>query len=88
MNSHVAEPLRSIVNSLIDPLQVGWSEAQKTPYGGNLSELQARSDRMTMDLARKQMAVDVLRAMLAAKPNGVQAQVDAVIALVNAEAAK
>ncbi len=73
MNDHVAEPFRSTLAAM---------------GGGNLFELQARSDRLTIDVARKQMANDVLRAMLAARPNGAQAQVDAVIALCDAEAKK
>ena len=54
----------------------------------NIFDLHARSERLTMDVARKQMGNDILRAMLAAKPNGAQAQVDAVIALCDAEAKK
>ena len=76
MNNHVAEPFRSIVDSMIDPI------------GVNLFELQVRSERLTIDIARKQMGTDVLRAMLAAKPNGAQAMVDAAIELVGAEAKK
>lgn len=56
--------------------------------GVNLFDLHARSERLTIDVARKQMGNDVLRAMLAAKDKGAQAQVNAVIALCDAEARK
>lgn len=72
-NAHVAEPFRS---------------ALKAMGGGSIAELQSRSERMTIDLARKMMANDVLRAMVAAMPNGARAQVDAVIAICDAEARK
>lgn len=54
----------------------------------NLFALHVRSERLSMDIARKQMGNDVLRAMLAAKPNGAQAQVDAVISFCFAESKK
>ena len=54
----------------------------------NLFDLHAHSERLSIDIARKQMGNDVLRAMLAAKPNGAQAQVDAAIAFCFAESKK
>ena len=56
--------------------------------GINLFELQARSERLTIDVARKQMGLDVLRVMLAAKDKGSWAQVDAVIEFCDMEAKK
>ena len=72
-NDHVAEPFRSTLDSM---------------SGGNLFELHARSERLSIDVARKQMGNDVLRCLLAARPNGAAAQVEAVIALCDAESKK
>lgn len=72
-NDHVAEQFRSTLDAM---------------GGGNLFELQARSERLTINVARKQMGNDVLRVMLGAKPNGPQAMVDAVIDYCGAEAGK
>jgi len=72
-NAHVAEPFRSTLDAM---------------GSGNLSDLAARSERLSIDIARKQMGNDVLRVMLAAKPHGAQAQVDAVIDFCFAESKK
>lgn len=71
-NNQVAEPFRDTLNAM----------------GGNLFEMQSKTERLLIDVARKQMGNDILRAMLAAKPNGAQAMVDAVIAFCDAEAKK
>lgn len=73
-NQHVAEPFRAALSAVAPSV--------------NLTSLAAASERLTVDLARKQMGNDVLRAMLDAKPKGAQAMVDAVIALCDAEARK
>ena len=73
MNSHVAEPFRSLLAS------VG---------GDNMPNLQAEVERMAVNIARKKMGNDVLRVMLSAKPLGAQAQVDAVIEFCGAERLK
>ena len=56
--------------------------------GVNLFELQARSDRLTMDLARKHMATDVLRTLLETKNLSCAQSIEAVIALCDLEAKK
>ena len=72
-NSHVAEPFRSALDAI---------------NGGNLFDLHARSERLTIDIARKQMCNDVLRCLLDARPLGAAAQVEAVSALCDAESRK
>ncbi|MBC7939731.1 MAG: hypothetical protein H7Z19_08205 [Chitinophagaceae bacterium] len=76
-NDHVAEPFRSLIDGIVTQAPVG-----------NLFELQARSESLTIDVARKQMGNDVLRCLLATKALGSAAQVAAVIELCNAEARK
>ena len=71
-NAQVAEPFHATLDAM----------------GGDLNAMRDVSERLTIDVARKQMGNDVLRAMLAAKPMGAQAMVDAVIALCDAEARK
>ena len=73
MNEHVAEPFRSTLDALC---------------GGNMFELAARSERLAIDLARKQMCNDVLRVLVESKHLSCAQSIERVVALCEAEARK
>ena len=73
MNAHVAEPFRSALAAM---------------GGGNMFELAARSERLAIDLARKQMCNDVLRVLVESKHLSCAQSIQRVVALCAAEARK
>ena len=73
MNEHVAEPFRSTLAAM---------------GGVSMADLQARSERLTIDLARKQMCNDVLRVLVESKHLSCAQSIERVVALCEAEARK
>lgn len=74
MNSHVAEPFRAALSAVAPSV--------------NLTSLAAASERMTVDVARKQMCNDVLRVLVESKHLSCAQSIERVIALCDAEARK
>ena len=71
-NAHVAEPFRATLDAM----------------SGDLSAMQAESERLTIDVARKQMCNDVLRVLVESKHLSCAQSIERVIALCDAEARK